>query len=77
MTILEQIHRRLTQLPPEKQQEVLDFAIFLQQYTTSSPPLAAKTRSLRNHAAFGSWKKRNINPLSYEQTLRAEWDPRP
>jgi hypothetical protein len=73
MTLLEQIQYRLTQLPPERQQEVLDFVTFLQNYGLS-PRQVERTRSLRNHNAFGSWKKRNIDALSYEQTLRAEWD---
>ena len=31
MTLLEEIQRRLTNLPPEKQSEVLDFIAFLQE----------------------------------------------
>jgi hypothetical protein len=31
MTILEQIQQHLLQLPPDKQSEVLDFVVFLQQ----------------------------------------------
>ncbi|NPV87415.1 MAG: DUF2281 domain-containing protein [Anaerolineae bacterium] len=73
MTLLDQIQQRLSQLPPDKQKEVLDFVTFLQR-STSSKAKAHKTRSLRQHAAFGSWKERNINALGYEQSLRAEWD---
>jgi hypothetical protein len=31
MSLLEQIEQQIRQLPPEKQSEVLDFAVFLQQ----------------------------------------------
>ena len=75
MTLLEQIQNGLRQLPPEKQSEVLDFVSFLQQQLTVAPP-SAQQRSLRQHPAFGSWRGRNIDALKYEQTLRAEWDPR-
>ena len=30
-------------------------------------------KSLRQSTAFGSWKTRNIDGLSYQQTLREEW----
>ena len=71
MTLLEQIQKQLKQLPPEKQNEVLDFVNFLQQ-RSSAPRLPR--RSLRQHPAFGAWKSRHIDALQYEQTLRAEWD---
>jgi hypothetical protein len=73
MSLLEQIQRTAKQLPPEKQSEVLDFIAFLQQRasTTSQP---GQRRSLQQHPAFGMWKKRRIDALQYEQTLRAEWD---
>jgi mRNA-degrading endonuclease RelE of RelBE toxin-antitoxin system len=75
MTLLEQIQRQLRTLPPKKQSEVLDFITFLQKRLTTSQP--ASRRSLRKHPAFGSWRERKIDALTYEQTLRAEWDPRP
>ena len=28
----------------------------------------------RADAAFGIWKSRKIDPLSYEDTIRVEWD---
>jgi Protein of unknown function (DUF2281) len=71
MTLLEQIEKQLSDLPPEKQQEVLDFIAFLQQRANTSQPV--KQRSLKKHAAFGSWKNRNINALEYQQNLRSEW----
>ena len=74
MTLLEQIESQLRQLPPEKQNEVLDFAAFLRQRLAAAGQ-PAQQRSLRQHPAFGSWRGRKIDALNYEQTLRAEWDP--
>ena len=71
MTLLEQIEKQLSALPPEKQSEVLDFIEFLQQRVNVSR--RTKRRSLRKHAAFGSWRKRQIDALRYQQNLRAEW----
>jgi mRNA-degrading endonuclease RelE of RelBE toxin-antitoxin system len=71
VTLIEQIEKQLSKLPPEKQSEVLDFITFLQQQAGLSKP--AKKRSLRKHAAFGSWKHRNINAIQYQQNLRSEW----
>ncbi len=74
MTLLEQLERRLKQLPPEKQNEVLDFAEFLRQRLASTP--SAEQRPLRQHPAFGSWRGRNIDALEYQHKLREEWDAR-
>ena len=71
MTLLEQIEKQLSILPPEKQSEALDFIIFLAQRSGVSQP--AKRRSLKKHAAFGSWKHRKIDAIKYQQHLRAEW----
>lgn len=71
MTLLEQIEKEIRVLPPEKQAEVLDFITFLQQRAGASSP--AKHRSLKKHAAFGSWKYRNIDAVKYQQNMRAEW----
>jgi hypothetical protein len=71
MTLLEQIEKQLTALPPEKQSEVLDFIVFLGQRVANSQPI--KQRSLKEHAAFGSWKNRKIDAVKYQQDLRAEW----
>lgn len=75
MTLIEQIQQQLEQLPPEKQSEVLDFAMFLRERLASPPP--SQGRSLGQHPAFGSWRERNIDALQYQQDLRAEWDARP
>lgn len=72
MTLVEQIQKQLSVLPPEKQSEVLDFIAFLQQRADLSRP--AKRRSLKKHAAFGSWKNRRIDAVDYQRNLRAEWD---
>jgi hypothetical protein len=71
MTLLEQIEKQLSVLPPEKQSEVLDFIAFLQQRANALPPV--KQRSLKKHTAFGSWKNRKIDAVKYQQNLRAEW----
>jgi hypothetical protein len=71
MTLLEQIEKQLRVLPPEKQNEALDFIRFLAQQAGVSP--VTKHRSLKKHAAFGSWKHRKINAIEYQQKLRAEW----
>lgn len=72
MTVLELIQQQLQQLPPEKQSEVLDFAMFLRERLASTP--STRGRSLREHPAFGLWRERNIDALQYQQNLRAEWD---
>jgi hypothetical protein len=71
MTLLEQIEKQLRVLPPEKQNEALDFILFLAQQAGVHQP--AKKRPLKKHAAFGSWKHRKINAIEYQQRLRAEW----
>ena len=74
MTLLEQLEQQLKQLPPEKQNEVLDFVTFLRQRLASTQ--TAQRRSLRQHPAFGSWRGRNIDALEHQHNLRAEWDAR-
>jgi len=69
MTLLEQIEKQLNALPPEKQNEVLDFIAFLQQRAR----ISQKRRPLKKHAAFGSWKNRKVDAIKYQQDLRAEW----
>lgn len=71
MTLLEQFEKQLSALPPDKQQEVMDFIVFLQQRAGVSQPV--KRTSLKKHAAFGSWKHRKIDAVKYQQTLRSEW----
>jgi len=71
MTLLEQIEKQLSNLPLEKQTEVLDFIAFLQQQANASQ--LVKRHPLRKHAAFGSWKNRKIDAIKYQQNLRSEW----
>jgi mRNA-degrading endonuclease RelE of RelBE toxin-antitoxin system len=71
MTLAEEIRKQLDALPPEKQSEVLDFIEFLKQRSGLSQ--SVRKRSLKKHAAFGSWKHRRINAIQYQQNLRAEW----
>lgn len=40
------------------------------QQTSSHSP----KKSLRQYAAFGSWKDRNIDSIDYQRQLRAEWE---
>ena len=75
MATIEQIQDLLRQLPTDKQSEVLDFISFLQQQVASKPGNPRKA-ALREHPAFGSWRVRNIESLSYQHQLRAEWDER-
>ena len=76
MTVLEALQKRVEQLPPAQQREVLDFAEFLAQRAN---PIEAELqpRSLRSHPAFGIWSERAIDALSYQETLRAAWDDQP
>jgi len=71
MTLLEEIEKQIRVLPPEKQAEVLDFVTFLQQRAGISSPI--KPRSLKKHAAFGSWKHRKIDAVQYQRDMRGEW----
>jgi len=74
MTLLEQIQKELMLLPPEKQGEALDFILFLQQRSIVK---LQKRNPLRTHPAYGSWRGRNIDALTYQQNVRSEWDNRP
>ena len=69
----DQIQRELQQLPPEKQGEVLDFVLSLQEQLAASQH-RSKQRSLRQHPAFGSWRGRKIDAIDYQRALRSEWD---
>jgi hypothetical protein len=74
---MEQIQKALAQLPPEKQNEVLDFVTFLRKQPAASQSKKRRSlRSLSKHPAFGSWRTRKIDALKYEQQLRSEWDSR-
>lgn len=74
MTLIEQLEQQLEHLPPEKQNEVLEFAEFLRQRLAAAQP--GERRSLRQHPAFGSWRGQNIDALEYQRGMRTEWDTR-
>jgi hypothetical protein len=73
MTLLEEITKQSSALPPEQQTEVLNFIATLQQQRVDVPQ-CTKPDSLRGHSAFGSWKKRKVDAVKYQQDLRDEWD---
>ena len=72
MTLVEQIQRQISQLPPEKQSEVLDFVTFLN--SKLEKPIQPAQHPLSKHPAFGLWKGRGIEAVTYQQNLRSEWD---
>ena len=79
MTITETIQHHLLSLPPEKQAEVFDFVLFLEQRQAGEAivPAGSSARpSLREHPAFGAWKGRGIEGVEYTRSLRSEWDER-
>lgn len=71
MTILEQIEERLRRLPPQQQSEALQFIESL--YRQAGLANAVKPRSLKDHPAFGSWRRRKVDGVKYQRDLRAEW----
>ena len=72
MTLLDEIAKQLSALPPEKQSQVLDFIASLQE--GAEAPQRAKPESLKGHVAFGSWKDRKVDAVKYQQDLRDEWE---
>ena len=71
MTLSDEIAKQLNDLSPEKQTEVLNFIANLQRRIDVPPRI--KPESLKAHVAFGSWKEREINAITYQQHLRDEW----
>jgi len=59
MTLLEQIEKQLSTLPPEKQSEVLDFIAFLQQRANGLQPalIVAETALLSEAALAEDWMR--------------------
>lgn len=72
MTIAEQVYVVTGKLPPEAQRELLDFAEFLRQKSTSHSnsaiPLSALRGGLEDSAAFAG------SPAVLQERLRDEWD---
>lgn len=71
MNLIEQIQKELLRLPLEKQGEVLDFILFLQERNAIRKN---KKNPLHKHPAYGSWRGRNIDALKYQHYLRSQWD---
>ncbi len=71
MSLLTEIEKQLNELPPDKQNEVLDFIIFLRQRGQHSAKKSP--RSLKTHPAFGLWQSRHLDAVAFQQDLRAEW----
>ena len=77
MTIAENIQQHISLLPPEKQAEVFDFVLFLEQRQAGEgnvPTDVSARLSLREHPAFGTWKGRGVEGVEYTRLLRSEWD---
>jgi hypothetical protein len=77
MALLEQIEKQLTQLPPEKQNEVLDFILFLQQRLQSVPTTTEAERGQRIKAAFHTLAKLNTfgdieDPVAWQKQIRQD-----
>jgi metal-responsive CopG/Arc/MetJ family transcriptional regulator len=40
------------------------------------PKRPTRKLDVRDHPAFGSWKRRAVNSVKYQRKLRAEWNER-
>jgi hypothetical protein len=78
MTLLEEIKQRLEDLPPEKQDEVLDFIAFLQQrIRTTSPTFSIPGKASRIRNAFKRASElhlfKNIeDPVAWQKRVRQD-----
>lgn len=77
MALIEQIEQQLTTLPPEKQNEVLDFILFLQQRVQSKPLSAEEERGQRIKAAFQNLTELNAfvdiaDPREWQRQIRQD-----
>jgi hypothetical protein len=77
MAVIEQIEKQLLTLPPEKQNEVLDFIIFLQQRVQSVPASEEEERGKRIKAAFQTLADLNTfadiaDPVAWQQQIRQD-----
>jgi hypothetical protein len=64
MTLMEQIKKQLDVLPPEKQSEVLDFILFLQQRVRAEPLSSEEGRTQRIRTALNTLAELNgAHPL--------------
>lgn len=79
MALIEQIEKQLNILPPEKQNEVLDFILFLQQRAPSapSPMVAEEERSQRIRAALQTLAELKTfasisDPVAWQKEIRQD-----
>ncbi|MCC6601657.1 MAG: DUF2281 domain-containing protein [Anaerolineae bacterium] len=77
MALLDQIEEQLTQLPPEKQNEVLDFILFLRQRLQSAPATTDAERGQRIKTAFQTLAKLNTfgdidDPVAWQKRIRQD-----
>lgn len=77
MALIEQIERQLKILPPEKQNEVLDFILFLQQRSQPASTAAEEERGQRIKAAFHTLAALNAfadiaDPAAWQREIRQD-----
>ena len=77
MTLVEQIEKQLQGLPTEKQIEVLDFILFLQQRVHSAPPTEEEERGQRIRAALQTLAELNTfseinDPVAWQKSIRQD-----
>lgn len=79
MTLLEQIHNQIQQLPFEKQTEVLDFAMFLQERAQKPLRVASSDteRTERLRKAFATLAEMKtfaniIDPVEWQRQIRQD-----
>lgn len=77
MALIEQIEQQLITLPPEKQNEVLDFILFLQQRIQTTPVSAEEERGQRIKAALQNLTELNAfadiaDPGEWQRQIRQD-----
>lgn len=77
MALLDQIEKQLTQFPPDKQNEVLDFILFLRQRLQSAPTQTDAERGQRIKTAFQTLAKLNTfgdieDPIAWQKQIRQD-----
>ncbi len=78
MTLMEQIEKQLSVLPPEKQSEVLDFITFLQERARSAQPASSEAeRGKRIKAALQTLADLNTfaditDPVEWQRQIRKD-----
>ncbi|WP_420641285.1 hypothetical protein [Candidatus Leptofilum sp.] len=77
MALIEQIEKQLTMLPLEKQNEVLDFILFLRQRLQATPASTEEERGKRIKAAFRTLSELNTfadvtDPVAWQKQIRQD-----